>query len=124
MHPDYRARLIRHEFDSRQRGYPFDFPGLEFLLIEHDGRAVGRLYVQRTDPRWIFLVDLVLLPEWQGRGLGTWLLHGLQEEARATNRPLRLHVEKVNPRAHQLYLRFGFRLLSEIRTHYLLEWRA
>jgi GNAT superfamily N-acetyltransferase len=122
VHPEARQQLLEHEFDSRQRGYRNDFPGVEYLVICAGTEPVGRLYVQRTN-RVVFVVDLVLLERWRGRGIGTSLLRDLIDEARTTGRTVRLHVEKSNARAFRLYARLGFTIIGDARTHHLMECR-
>jgi RimJ/RimL family protein N-acetyltransferase len=119
-HPGEREKFIEHEFNARQRSYPIDFPGVEFLLICSNDETIGRLYIQRTR-KVIFVVDLVLLPGWRGRGLGTGLLKGFVREAWESGAVVRLHVEKTNSRAKRLYERLGFRIIGDARTHHLME---
>ena len=52
------------------------------------------------------------MPEHCTRGIGTTLLHGLQSEAAAAGKPLRLHVERFNPPL-RLYERLGFRQIDD-----------
>ena len=57
-------------------------------------------------------MDIALLPEYCNRGIGTTLLRGLQTEAAAAGRLLRIHVERFNP-ALRLYARLGFRQIDD-----------
>jgi GNAT superfamily N-acetyltransferase len=119
-HPESRRALLEHEFESRQRGYPVDFPGVRFFLLSLDGAPAGRAYLQSASDV-VFVVDLVLLAPWRDRGRGSAFLHDLIAHAHATGRPVRLHVAKNNPRAAALYDRFGFRPIEELSRHWLLE---
>ena len=119
-HPDSRQAVIEHEFESRQLSYPIDFPGVQFFRLSLGATPAGRIYLQAT-PAEVFLVDLVLLPAFRGQGHGTGLLRDLIRFAHASQRPLRLHVAKNNPRAAALYHRLGFRPLTELAQHWLLE---
>jgi ribosomal protein S18 acetylase RimI-like enzyme len=120
LDPVERGRALDREFESRQTSYRIDFPHVRFHVLELDGRAIGRCYLEDV-PRGLFVVDLILLPPWRGRGLGTVLLEGLIAEAGATGRTVRLHVEKTNQRAFGLYLRLGFTVVGELPLHRLLE---
>lgn len=119
-HPDSKRAVIEHEFDSRQLGYPVDFPGVEYFLLRLDDAPAGRLYLQSA-PTFVFVVDLVLLPPWRGQGRGTALLRDLIAHAHAAGRVVRLHVAKNNPRAAALYRRLGFQTIGELTHHFLLE---
>jgi GNAT superfamily N-acetyltransferase len=115
-----RRTIIEHEFASRQRGYRTDFPGVEYLLVHSGTEVIGRIYVQRTS-RWIFVVDLVLFERWRGLGIGTSLLRSLIAEAASSGRTVRLHVEKSNARAFELYTRLGFVIIGDACSHHLME---
>jgi len=55
--------------------------------------------------------DLVVLPDWQGRGVGKQLLARIEEEARSRECcRLTLEVYAGNHRARDLYVRSGFNL--------------
>jgi ribosomal protein S18 acetylase RimI-like enzyme len=117
---DDRRLRLEHEFASRQRGYRTDFPGVEYLIITAADEPIGRIYLQRTN-RHIFVVDIVLLEQWRGLGIGSSLLRSLIAEAGAGERTVRLHVEKSNARAFRLYARLGFTIIGDARTHHLME---
>ena len=119
-HLDSQRTLLEHEFNSRQRSYPIDFPGVGFFLLYIHTSPAGRLYVQIA-PRVVFIVDLVLLPAHRGSGHGTALLVELTAWAHLRGLPVRLHVEKRNTRAAALYERLGFRVIEELAQHRLME---
>jgi ribosomal-protein-alanine N-acetyltransferase len=61
---------------------------------------------------------IAVVPEYEGRGIGTTLLTRLIEEARRRYAAdLLLEVRADNPRAQQLYLRFGFEQIH-VRPRY------
>jgi ribosomal protein S18 acetylase RimI-like enzyme len=120
-HLDSQRTLLEHEFNSRQRSYPIDFPGVVFFLLHLHTSPVGRLYVQIT-PRVVFIVDLVLLPTHRGSGHGTALLADLTAWAHRRGLPVRLHVARHNTRAAALYERLGFRVIEELTQHRLMDY--
>jgi ribosomal protein S18 acetylase RimI-like enzyme len=120
--PTARRERIDRESLSRQATYRIDFPGVCFHVLELDGQQVGRCYLHDS-PAEIFVVDLIFLAAWRGRGLGTTLMHRLIDEATSTGRRLRLHVEKANSRAFAFYTRLGFRIIGDLPLHHLLEYR-
>jgi Acetyltransferase (GNAT) domain len=71
----------------------------------------------------IRIVDIALLPAYCNRGVGTTLLRGLQSEAAAAGKPLRIHVERFNP-ALRLYERLGFRPIEDKGVYLFMEWRG
>lgn len=61
---------------------------------------------------------IAVVPEYEGRGIGSWLLTSLIEEARRRRAAdVLLEVRADNPRAQQLYRRFGFEQIH-IRPRY------
>jgi ribosomal protein S18 acetylase RimI-like enzyme len=119
-----REAFLDSQFALQHHHFITHFEQAEFLLLEHDGIAMGRLYVLRSATRWL-IIDIGLLPAWQGRGVGGALLRQLQQDAlNADAQGLSLHVRLDNPRAHTLYLKLGFRNESVDGTHLLMHWDA
>ena len=57
------------------------------------------------------MIDIALLPDHRGRGIGARLLRDVLHEATAAGLPVRLSVERSNP-ARSLYERLGFRTVA------------
>ena len=109
------------QFSAQHRQYHESFPDAAFSVILRNGTPVGRLYVDRRSDE-IHVIDVALLPEHRGAGIGTRVLRSLLSEAEATGRPVRLHVEQSNPR-RLWYERLGFVLAEDRGVYLLLEWR-
>ena len=88
----------------------FDTGLLEIIVF--DGVDAGYLYVCRYDTH-VQLADIAILPEYQGKGIGTQLIKGLLAEARGRGLPVGLGVFKINPGAQKLYKSLGFVQVSE-----------
>ena len=113
--PERKQAFLQDQFDKQHQHYLQYYAGARWLVIEHRGERIGRLYAQQTG-REIRLMDVALLPPWRNRGLGSALMRGLLAHADAHGLPVTLHVEPFNP-ALRLYLRLGFRKL-ESRGYY------
>lgn len=87
-----------------------------------DGEPAGRLYVARWEKE-LRIVDVALLPEFRGRGIGEGMIRELIEEAETAGKPLTIHVERENP-AMSLYSRLGFSPKKEVGPYLLLERAA
>jgi len=96
------------------------FEPAEIQVIVVAERVAGYLAVHR-EPQAIQLLNLMVDPEFQNRGLGTAVLRGLLAEAQARQMPVRLQVMKVNP-ARRLYERIGFTVTEETATHFRMRW--
>jgi len=114
--------FCRRQFDAQSAYYAANYPEASFQIIERDGWPIGRLYVARWEKE-IRIVDITLLPEFRGSGIGTQLLRDLQEEARSAGKSLTIHVERFN-HALGLYQRLGFREMEDKGVYLLMEWKG
>jgi ribosomal protein S18 acetylase RimI-like enzyme len=113
--------FVRMQFAAQHQQYRTVFPDAEFSVVLCDGQPIGRQYVQRAE-REILLVDIALLADYRGRGIGTQLISALLAEGAAADKSVRLHVEAHNP-ARQLYARLGFRMDSETDVYVSMQWQ-
>ena len=111
--------FVEQQFTAQDAYWHEHYTDTSWDVIEVGGRPAGRLYVARWE-REIRIVDIALLPEFRGRGLGTALLRDLMAEADAAGKPLSIHVEMNNP-ARSLYERLGFRPAGEHGVYVLME---
>lgn len=118
--PEMQRQFLASQFDAQHRHYRRHYPDGEWLVIEKDGKGLGRLYVEDW-PSQVRLIDIALLPEARGTGIGSALIGDLQAHALAAGKPLSIHVERNNP-AMALYLRLGFVKIDEHGIYYLMEW--
>lgn len=94
-------------------------PG-KFQIIESKGADIEALaYEMKSDH--MFLTEIQIDTPYQGKGIGTRLINKVISEAKAKDLPLRLQVLKENDKAKKLYLRLGFRQVSETETHIVME---
>jgi len=112
--------FLQSQFDAQHAHYQKHYVGSDFFVIEQAGTVIGRLYLAR----WASahrIVDIALLPEHRGRGVGTALLKDLLDEAAAAGKAVTIHVEKFNP-AMSLYRRLGFVAAGEEGAYDLMRW--
>lgn len=97
------------QFLLQHRHYVAHFVPAAFLVVLHAGEPIGRLTLHWTADE-LRIVDILLQPEAQGRGIGSTLLRWTQAVALAAGVDrLGLHVERRNTDACRLYARLGFR---------------
>jgi ribosomal protein S18 acetylase RimI-like enzyme len=116
---DKRA-FVRSQFEAQHLYYHRHYAGAEYSIILERGRPAGRLYVDRRSDE-VRVIDITLLPEYRGSGIGSALLSQLKEEAHAGGKPLTIHVEHQNP-ALRLYGRLGFERVSDDGVYLLMAW--
>ena len=114
-----KSSFLRMQFGAQDRYYRENYSEAAFSVILADGRPAGRLYVARW-PEEIRIVDIALLPEHRGRGIGTHLLNALISESEESGKPLSIHVERFNP-ALRLYERLGFHETADKGVYLLME---
>ena len=94
------------QFDAQDTEYRRHYPDGAFDVIEVDGRPAGRLYVDRR-PDDIRIVDIALLPELRGAGVGGRLLARADRRGARRRAAVSIHVE-IHNRGGRLYERLGF----------------
>lgn len=104
---DALARLCDQQHRLQETHIAAHHPGADRRMIVAGGRVVGRLCLDATAAPWR-IVDIALLPEAQGGGIGTAALRLVFAEAAAAGVAVDLHVALDNPRAEALYRREGF----------------
>ena len=93
------------------------YPGATYTLILKDGQPVGQQIADRG-AKSIRLIDIAILPQYRGAGIGTLLLKDLVDESRSKKVPIELKVSKSNTAAARLYERMGFIRLGEDAMYY------
>lgn len=111
--------FLEMQFRAQHADYQRNYPDAAYDVIECDGVAAGRLYVHRL-PAEIRVIDIAMLPDFRGNGIGTQLLSELIREAGSAGKPLSIHVEKQNP-AMRLYQRLGFVPIGDTGVYLLME---
>lgn len=110
------------QFGLQRQHYRTYYPATEWGVLEDNGVPMGRLYLERRGMT-LLVIDIALLPEWRGRGLGTALMEWVCAQARAAGKTVTVAVEKYN-RAQTLYRRLGFREIADHGVLWDMEWDA
>lgn len=118
--PEQKALFCRMQFDAQCAHYALHYFEASRQVIERDGVPIGRLYLSRHDDRDIRIVDITLIPEARGAGVGTTLVRDVMDEAARDGKSVSIHVEQFNP-ALRLYQRLGFRHVDEHGVYYLMR---
>ena len=109
----------RRDFDRRFHSYAAS-------VIELERAAVGGLLLDRT-PVGVDIVELQILPEYQGKGIGTSVVRSVIKDAAHEGFPVTLSVVYANGRAKRLYERLGFQVTASeepfIRMRYMPQAR-
>jgi ribosomal protein S18 acetylase RimI-like enzyme len=87
-------------------------------VIQMAGEDIGCLVVVEDDDG-IFISYIALMPDHQGRGIGTQLINAVLHQGHLKGEPVRLRVLRTNP-ARELYERLGFTTYETTETHLLM----
>jgi ribosomal protein S18 acetylase RimI-like enzyme len=96
----------------------FDPSHVRIMVV--DGEQIGMLEVEEHQSE-LYLVNLRILPRFQGQGWGTCVLGDLLRQAQERGIPLTLQVLCVNAGARRLYERLGLHVVNETPTHYRMS---
>lgn len=119
---EQKRAFVEMQFNAQHAFYREHYYDASFDIVLYGGAEAGRLYVLRS-PKELSIVDISLLPEFRGKGIGTALLGGLLREAQETGRSVMIHVEKFNP-ALGLYSRLGFKVIGDEGVYFHMAWRS
>ena len=116
--------LVEMQFKAQLASYRAAYPHSVHQLIMWMGEAIGRIWVDYSATE-IRLIDILIAPSHRNRGIGSHLIATLQNESRATQRPLKLSVYTDNVSAQRFYNSHAFKTtpsdknLAHISMEYL-----
>jgi ribosomal protein S18 acetylase RimI-like enzyme len=119
--PEQKDQFCRQQSDAQRAHYDKAFEGTEYLIVLREGEPIGRLYLHSVNGDFRIL-DIALLPEHRGSGIGGMLMRELMDQAASRGEIVSIHVEQYNPAMH-LYERLGFKPIEQYGIYYLMEWR-
>jgi ribosomal protein S18 acetylase RimI-like enzyme len=108
--------------EQQDRYFESDWVGPTFEIVLCDGIPCGYVCIEDRDDD-IHIREIALMPEYQGRGIGSSILREVLERARAHRVPVKLGTFHKS-RALGLYRGLGFREIGRTETHVLLEWNS
>lgn len=118
---EQKTAFVAQQFGAQSQHYARHYSAMSADVVVVDGKPAGRLLVARGGSE-LRIVDISLLPEFRGRGVGSELIKCLQNEAESAGKSVTIHVEKFNP-AFGLYRRLGFREVLDEGVYLMMSWR-
>lgn len=114
-----KEEFLRMQFDLQHKQYTQNYKNASFEIILYNDVPVGRLYLDRRKDE-IRIIDIALLTEFRGRGIGSKIMKDLVAEADEKKLILSLHVEHNNP-ALGLYEGLGFKKEGDTGVYFFME---
>jgi GNAT superfamily N-acetyltransferase len=120
LDPAARTALLDQQFEWQHAQYLAQNPHGWFTIVLVDDQPAGRFYLTRRAAE-LRVVDISLLTEYRGHGIGSQLMLNVRAESLRIGLPIRLSVVAGDP-VRGFYQRLGFRLVSRDEIRLELEW--
>jgi GNAT superfamily N-acetyltransferase len=118
--PDMERGFMQMQFEAQRSDYERRHPGARCQVIELQGCPVGRLWVAQ-DARSLTILDISLIVDLRGQGIGTECLRRVQQRAAEARLDVELQVLVGSP-AHRLYGRLGFHDVGDAGVRQAMAW--
>jgi GNAT superfamily N-acetyltransferase len=119
---DMERAFMAMQFDAQHSHYRRSHPGALCQVLEQRGCPIGRLWVAQ-DARSLTVLDISLVAEMRGQGIGGACLRHVLRRAGAAGLDVELQVVHGNP-ARRLYERLGFRPVADSGVRVAMAWQA
>jgi len=113
--------FMQLQFEAQRGDYERRHPGARCRIVELLRCPVGRLWTA-GDAGSVVVLDLSVIAELRGQGIGTECLRRVQRQAVADRLAVDLQVVAGNP-AQRLYERLGFRNVGEPGVRQAMRWQ-
>lgn len=113
--------FLMMQFQAQSSHYQEYYPNSDHKIILLDDQAIGRLYLAYEDDR-IEILDIALLPQHRGSGIGKRIIGELTHQAETAGLPLCIYVETFNPSVG-IFERLGFSQKETDGVNIRFEWR-
>ena len=117
---EQKQQFVRMQWQAQASHYAAQHPRASHEIINLEGTAAGRLYLDRSGEKF-HILDITLLPEHRNRGAGSFLLGQIIAQAKEAGKPVTIYVETFNP-SLRLFQRLGFTPIQQEGFHLLLQW--
>ncbi|MEO1023167.1 MAG: GNAT family N-acetyltransferase [Bacteroidota bacterium] len=117
---EQKTAFLKQQFSLQTAYYRNNYNQSRFLIIELDKSPAGRYYVEEREEELQF-VDIIVHQQYRNKGLATFLINQLKQEAVNKQKPIRLYVD-CDSWVKDYYLNTGFKEISTNNVHVHMEW--
>lgn len=107
---DYIAEIWGWDEDEQREFHTQDWLYRRPEIILYDSEPIGTIYVFENED-YIEIERFIILTEYQNKGIGSFILKGIMDEADRSGRVIKLKYLRINPVA-TLYSRMGFEVVG------------
>ena len=93
----------------------------DFQIIKVLNKRIGFLQITETKSD-IFINEIHLVSDYQCRGIGSSIIENIIRKATIKEKTVFVGCFKNNRRAKELYIKLGFQLNGETKTHFLFKY--
>ena len=119
---EYVEQVWDWDDNYQQERHNQEFASYDYRIIQFCETDVGFLITSCT-PDTLNVNQIFILPEYQGRGIGSACLTRIVDDANFKQKSVTLQVLKVNTRGVDLYQRLGFTIVGEDSIYFQMEKR-
>lgn len=94
----------------------------KYNIIYDDNEKIG-IFAWNEDNEKIYLYELLILKKYQKSGVGSMLLNMLLQRSEYFHKEVIAHVFKSNEAALNFYMKKGFEVVEENRSHYKISFK-
>jgi ribosomal protein S18 acetylase RimI-like enzyme len=105
--------------DFQRRFHKENYNTTHIKIIKVEETSAGTIDVREGNEN-IFISGLYILPQFQGKGIGSSILKELIDKAQSEKKRLELEVLRVNTDAQRLYKRLGFIMTEKDDQKYFM----
>ncbi len=122
LDPSARTAAPEQQFEWQHAQYHAANPHEWFTIVMVDDKPAGRFYLV-LHAASLRVIDISLLPEFRGHGIGTQQMLNVRAESVRTGLPIRLSVV-ADDVVRGFYKHLGFRVIGRDEVRLELEWKA
>jgi ribosomal protein S18 acetylase RimI-like enzyme len=117
---EYIEQVWGWDDDYQRERHNKEFTSHDFHIIQFRETDVG-FFITSSTSDTLKVNQIYILPEYQGRGIGSTCLTRIVDDANLEQRSVVLQVLKVNTRGIDLYQRLGFTIVGEDSIYFQME---
>ncbi|MCL1093343.1 GNAT family N-acetyltransferase [Shewanella kaireitica] len=118
---DFVESLVEQQLCWQTSGYGNQYPNAMTFIVQLHSERIGRAVVDFS-ANVAHLVDLMFIPQAQGKGYGKSVINALQQAAAKVSVPMTLVVDLSNTAAISMYQNLGFTVESIKSPCQLMVW--
>jgi len=116
---EYITELFGWDEDFQREFFAKDWNTHKIQIITYDGKSIGTISITKNEDH-IELGLFFILPAYQNKGIGTYLMKPVLDEADRLNQVVKVAYLVNNP-VESLYIRHGFQVTGYTDTHKHME---